>query len=709
MSPQRTNTAPSTPTPTSNSTPNRPIQRSPNNSHARPSQMQMWDFVSRILPPPPIVEVNPTHVPDLSQDTTSTPEQTNTPVERQPEPFFTQPSLQRSLQHDSSNEPWGDHSYYNQPHNHFRILSKNVSTLNSQNLDMLAIATELKSCDASAFLTQETNTPWTPPNLHSVRSQCQQVHRHLKMATSSSTDSAKGHYQPGGTLTVALGKWASRVIHWGNDEPLGRWSYLEFVGQHGMRLILVSAYRVCPQTFDATTITVTAQQTRILLQQGVRNPNPRKQFITDLVTQITSWRQQNKEVLIGLDANERIDDPRSKIMRLMAETDLIDLHHHRYPSCAKPATHQRGSHPIDLILGSPRLASALVHAWILPFGEPPLIKGDHRLLGLDFHADILFGSQPNQPSPGLLRGINSRHEEHVHTFSKRVVKQCNRHQLAERTAALLDKHTLSETDLEELEHIDKTITKVLIQADQQWRPLSSTPWSPTLRTAYLIHRYWSLTFTAKKTEHDLSSSLQSIEKRLPPHTLNHDPAISLTAKLRHAQKALKKAKREADKLRQDHLAALMNKAIAENQKKRSQALTYLIRAERNCRCYAHFRQHTKPKASGGLAFINIQDANGFQKPILDRQELETTLLEYSRTHFAQADGSPFTADPLNRLLQYDGLTAFGDRITQGKVPSLYEFDEPTRAILENLKSKVPPPPTMSPSFDYATLLNGIKK
>jgi len=95
-----------------------------------------------------------------------------------------------------------------------------------------------------------------------------------------------------------------------------------------MRLILVSAYRVCPQQFDATTIMVTAQQTRILLQQGVRHPNPCKQFITDLVTQITAWRQQNKEVLVGLDANERIDDPCSKIMRLMAETDLIDLHHH---------------------------------------------------------------------------------------------------------------------------------------------------------------------------------------------------------------------------------------------------------------------------------------------------------------------------------------------------------------------------------------------
>jgi len=86
---------------------------------------------------------------------------------------------------------------------------------------MVAIATELQQCDASIFLAQETNTPWTPQNLSTVQSQCQQVYCHQKMATSSSTDSAKGTHQPGGTLTLALAKWASHVIQWGSDDPLG--------------------------------------------------------------------------------------------------------------------------------------------------------------------------------------------------------------------------------------------------------------------------------------------------------------------------------------------------------------------------------------------------------------------------------------------------------------------------------------------------------
>jgi len=85
-----------------------------------------------------------------------------------------------------------------------------------------------------------------------------------------------------------------------------------------------------------------------------------------------------------MDANQNVDDPNSKIAHIFDETDLIDLHHHRYLMRAKPATYQRGSNPIDIMLGSPLLARALSQAWILPFGNPPMIKGDHCLMGLDF-------------------------------------------------------------------------------------------------------------------------------------------------------------------------------------------------------------------------------------------------------------------------------------------------------------------------------------
>jgi len=508
---------------------------------------------------------------------------------------------------------------------------------------------------------------------------------------------------------VALNKWASRVIGSGTDEALGRWSYLEFVGQGDKRLIVVSAYRVCPQPFDATTMTAMAQQTRILLQQGIQNPNPRQQFVTDLISQVRQWRNQKKEVLIGMDANENVDNPNAKIARIFDETDLIDLHQHRYPTRAKPATYQRGSNPIDIMLGSPLLASALTKAWILPFGDPPTIKGDHRLLGLDFSPTILFGSTTSELSLGPTRGVNSKNDQHVQKFCKQVVSSCNAKQLEERLRDLALKTHLSQNDFDELELLDRQLTKILLWADNQCRPLSTAPWSPKVQTAYLTHRYWALQLMAKRTERNLDTALQKIAQRLEPTLTAKDPNRSLSSHLRQAQKRLKQVRKEAVEHRKKHLEALLNQATAANQHKKSKALQYMIRAERNRQCYARFRQHTKPKSAGGLAFVTVTQEDGTRQPLLERNEMETTLLEYSRTHFASAEGSPFTQEPLARLLQYDGLTSFGDRVTNGQsVGNIHNFDEPTKAILENLRRKTSAD-VLPPILDHETLLEGIKK
>jgi len=80
------------------------------------------------------------------------------------------------------------------------------------------------------------------------------------------------------------------------------------------------------------------------------------------------------------------------VAKLFTETDLVDLHHHQHPGLQKPPTHQWGSQAIDLIAGSPLVASAMLHAWMHPFGKPATIKGDHHLLGVDLDPEVLFGT-----------------------------------------------------------------------------------------------------------------------------------------------------------------------------------------------------------------------------------------------------------------------------------------------------------------------------
>ncbi len=154
------------------------------------------------------------------------------------------------------------------------------------------------------------------------------------MAVSASKDSNDQHYQPGGTLTAAIGRWTAHVTGTGTDQSgLGRWSYIEMQGPNHIKYIIASGYRVGPKPPTLGANTVYDQQYQILLSQGHIQPKPRQQFIDDLIKQVQAWRQQQIEVLVCLDANEDAEalNPLKDLGQLLAETDLIDIHATKFP------------------------------------------------------------------------------------------------------------------------------------------------------------------------------------------------------------------------------------------------------------------------------------------------------------------------------------------------------------------------------------------
>jgi len=363
-------------------------------------------------------------------------------------------------------------------------------------------------------------------------------------------------------------------------------------------------------------------QTRLLQLQGNGNPNPKQQFITDLIAFINTWTHASKDVLLGMDVNEDVDNPRSHITHLFTENGLIDLHSHRHPAVRKPAMHQRGSSPIDVLAGTQLLADALCYIWILPFGMPALIKGDHHLLGADFDPDILFGTKITTPVPSLICGVNSNNKLHATKFCTEAIEQCSKYQLGEHIDDLMCLLILHEANIQELETIDNALTKILTRADKQCCPISDIPWSPMAQKAFIKHCYWTLCLAAFWTQCNLKSPLDSLKAWLPPEDMHQDLGKFFSAHQRQAQKQLHAAWHEAVQLCKCHLEEILNQAKAANHLKKTKAITYLIRAKQNCRCYAHYRHHTKPKAPGRLAFVTAHDDAGNLQPILDKQEME---------------------------------------------------------------------------------------
>jgi len=77
--------------------------------------------------------------------------------------------MQQQMNTTNDTAPWGDATNLEHPHDYFCVLSKNVGTLNTTSLDMLAIVTGLQEFSISIFLAQKTSTPWNPTNLQYVK------------------------------------------------------------------------------------------------------------------------------------------------------------------------------------------------------------------------------------------------------------------------------------------------------------------------------------------------------------------------------------------------------------------------------------------------------------------------------------------------------------------------------------------------------------
>jgi len=203
------------------------------NPASHPRQQTLWGFISNHLipqrqpretthPEPPITHDNtqPTRHPGATPP--STPIPVTTQNNSQPMPPITREPQQRPLRTDRSNEPWGDCWALCQPTSLFRVVSKNTRTINLQNMDMKAITKELMLCSVSVFAAQETNVHWNEDTTHLLQTQCQSVAPQIQIATSTSAEKTTEWYKPGGTITMAMNNWTSRVVTKGHDTYLGR-------------------------------------------------------------------------------------------------------------------------------------------------------------------------------------------------------------------------------------------------------------------------------------------------------------------------------------------------------------------------------------------------------------------------------------------------------------------------------------------------------
>ncbi len=168
----------------------------------------------------------------------------------------------------------------------------------------------------------------------------------------------------------------------------------------------MSGYRVC-QANVAGPLMESSQQWSLLKQAGVTNPNPRKQFFSDLAAKVKQWTGKNWEVCIMLDANEAHDDREAGLSGFLDQTALTDVHCYFHGFSGEPATYNQGTRKIDHILCTQGLLDCVGTCGIEAFGDS--LASDHRRLYVDFDANKLFGDR----TPDLLHLTSRILDSHI--------------------------------------------------------------------------------------------------------------------------------------------------------------------------------------------------------------------------------------------------------------------------------------------------------
>ena len=92
-------------------------------------------------------------------------------------------------------------------------------------------------------------------------------------------------------------------------DKYGWWCGFVLLGKDNREILVLTAYNV-PQDTPAGDDTFHAQQTSLYLLDGKVDPNPRKLFICDLLTLLTTATKENQDIILTGDFYEVVgEDP----------------------------------------------------------------------------------------------------------------------------------------------------------------------------------------------------------------------------------------------------------------------------------------------------------------------------------------------------------------------------------------------------------------
>ena len=542
---------------------------------------------------------------------------------------------------------WGD-ALATKPPNTTRLYFQNIRGLSTTHIwtEWNHLLETLHHNEVDIFGFAETNIPWTPTTRHIAKQQMKShlPTHHISLTTAACDEPTYGWKQPGGVCQGAIGNIAGGIDKLDIDSlGLGRWTYMTITCKHNYKLYIITAYRVSQNTLTTGDDTAYNQQHRTLRRMGIEHPKPRTQFITDLIALIHRLRTTG-EIIVMLDANAPLHD--KEMMHLLTQTGLYDTMEYVHTT-STPRTYIRGTNTIDHILATAKVLPSIKHAGMLPFNDG--IQSDHRGLWLDINTKELV----NDPTPTqntVLNVPSTKHHKHCQYLKTAFTRRYKELNIRQKLTDLQQHHsTMPKSDaINALNDIDRLVDEAMLQ------PLKTAPkkyspwWSPALHSGYLILQYWKLCGTESALGIDFHKQKTNIRQRLPPdaNLYQDNPGASIQKQIRLAKLQLQTLRRESFALRQQHLETLAQQYETLTNQDRTKILRHMKRQEYMRTVYQKISRYLKPTNKQSLHKLQTTTADGSVHHHTTKDSMESILLAHHKTHFSQAEGTPFTTTPM---------------------------------------------------------------
>jgi hypothetical protein len=490
-------------------------------------------------------------------------------------------------------------------------------------------------------------------------------------------------WQVGGTAMLTINTAAHRMVSSGRDPSrLGRWVWTRQIGKGGLHLRICTVYRPCKNATGPFTVysqhqnffdsrAATADETldvdsalpeqapladRHTLRDKLRQMNPRERLLFDLGKEMEIWLALGDQLLVMGDFNE---DVRGAVLTVFfASFGMRNIIQERH-GINLPATHQRGSVPVDGMFATPRLIPE--RCGYTEFGHG--LGGDHRLPWADF----TFVNALGHILPAIERPVGRRLRLHdprvVARFVQLREEYATKHNLRQRMFEIENKASYpSNPQVNDLyQKMDVILVESMRFADKRCRRIrrGALPFSPRLKEA--SQRLFLIKQLIRRRLHLRTSSrnIRRLQAKLGDTNLHLKTLDQLRLEEKRANRDRKAIANDAEGYRSRFLDELANARAEANNTNGEREAKALRHREAQRRVARKLRLISGKGIRHSVQLLTREVLDEEGNPTIEEayttEDMETFALEDYESRLHRADNKPPMQEPLVDDLKYLGI------------------------------------------------------